>query len=192
MDLINLFSMLTDQKTLDKFSNQVGANKNQTQKLVNLGLPTIMKAMDRNAGLPSGADSLMKALKRHQNDDVERMVRDLDMVDADDGAKILNHVFSEKKEQVTKNLAKRTALGKDQVSTILNQLAPIVLGALGNVQKEQNVDSVNLSGFLSSSMEKTGQSGMMGLIEQLLDKEKSGSIWDDIIRIITGFFKRKS
>ncbi|MGB4200757.1 MAG: DUF937 domain-containing protein, partial [Thermotogota bacterium] len=108
-----------------------------------------------------------------------------------DGSKIVNHIFSQKTEQVEKNLAKHTSLQKDQVSNVLSQLAPILLGALGNQQKGQPVDVSNLSSFLNGTMEKTGQTGMMSLVESLLDKNKDGNIWDDILRFFAGLFKKK-
>ncbi|HQQ66835.1 MAG: DUF937 domain-containing protein [Thermotogaceae bacterium] len=191
MDILELFNMLTNDKTVDNLASTVGANKTQTKKLVSLAMPTMMKAMDRNTGLSTGADGLMKALKKHQDDDVVRMVKDFKSVDTNDGSKIVNHIFSDKTQRVEKNLAKQTALQTDQVSNVLSQLAPILLGALGNQQKEQGVEASNLSNFLNGTMEKTGQSGMMSMVESLLDKEKDGSIWDDILRLITGFFKKK-
>ncbi len=154
-------------------------------------MPTMMKAMDRNTGVSKGADGLLKALKQHQDDDVKKMVMDFNTVDKVDGSKIVNHIFSQKTEQVEKNLAKHTSLQKDQVSNVLSQLAPILLGALGNQQKGQPVDVSSLSSFLNGTMEKTGQTGMMSLVESLLDKNKDGNIWDDILRFFAGLFKKK-
>jgi len=191
MDILELFNMLTNDKTLDSLAGSVGATKTQTKQLVDLAMPTMMKAMDRNTGVSKGADGLLKALKQHQDDDVKKMVMDFNTVDKNDGSKIVNHIFSQKTEQVEKNLAKHTSLQKDQVSNVLSQLAPILLGALGNQQKGQPVDVSNLSSFLNGTMEKTGQTGMMSLVESLLDKNKDGNIWDDILRFFAGLFKKK-
>jgi len=118
MDILELFNMLTNDKTVDNLASTVGANKTQTKKLVSLAMPTMMKAMDRNTGLSTGADGLMKALKKHQDDDVVRMVKDFKSVDTNDGSKIVNHIFSDKTQRVEKNLAKQTALQTDQVSNV--------------------------------------------------------------------------
>ncbi|HPU01171.1 MAG TPA: DUF937 domain-containing protein [Bacillota bacterium] len=78
-----------------------------------------------------------KALRDHQDDPVEDVFNFLQGVDIEDGAKILGHIFSSKKEQVQKDLAGKTGLTVEQVVAVLTQLAPLVLGALGNEKKKK-------------------------------------------------------
>jgi hypothetical protein len=191
MDIMDLFSRINNQDAVKKFSNQVGADKVQIGKVVGMAIPTIMKAMDRNAGSINGAELLLKAFQQHQDDDVEEMTRNFDAVDTNDGAKILRHIFEDKDKRVKINLAKQTDLGENQVSTILNQLAPMLMGVLGQQQKEQHVDASNLSDFLGGAIEKSNSGGMMGLVTQLLDRDNDGDVIDDISGMIGGFFKKK-
>ncbi len=191
MNISSLFGMLMNKDALENLGGSVGANKDQVQKLINLGMPTIMKAMDRNAKSESGAQSLYDALKKHQDDDVEEMARNLNKVDTADGSKILSHVFQDKQERVQTNLAQKTHMENNQVSTILSQLAPLVLGALGQQQKEQDVNVSNLSGFLDGATQQTGDSGIMKIAEQLLDRDKDGSVLDDVGRMFGNLFKKK-
>lgn len=93
--------------------------------------------MQQNASTPEGAKSLEKALRDHQDDPVEDVFNFLQGVDIEDGAKILGHIFSSKKEQVQKDLAGKTGLTVEQVVAVLTQLAPLVLGALGNEKKKK-------------------------------------------------------
>jgi len=175
---------------LEKLGGTVGADKNQVQKLVNLGMPTLLKAMDRNAQSENGAQSLYNALQKHQDDNVEDWAQNLDKVDTTDGSKILNHIFQDKQERVQTNLAKQTHMESNQVSTLLSQLAPLLMGTLGQQQKQQGVDVSGLSNLLGGAAEQTGGSGIMKIAEQLLDKDKDGSIIDDIGRIFGNLFKR--
>ncbi|HPF17366.1 MAG TPA: DUF937 domain-containing protein [Thermotogota bacterium] len=191
MDISSLFEMLMNKEALENLGGSVGANKDQVQKLINFGMPTIMKAMDRNAKTESGAESLYKALQQHQDDDVEEMAANIKKVDTADGSKILDHVFQDKQERIQMNLAKQTNMQQSQVSTILSQLAPLVLGALGQQQKQQDVNVSNLSGFLEGVTQQTGDSGMMKIVEQLLDRDKDGSVLDDVGRMFGNLFKRK-
>lgn len=191
MDIASLFGMLTNSSMLEKLGGTVGADKNQVQKLVNLGMPTLLKAMDRNAQSENGAQSLYNALQKHQDDNVEDWAQNLDKVDTTDGSKILNHIFQDKQERVQTNLAKQTHMESNQVSTLLSQLAPLLMGTLGQQQKQQGVDVSGLSNLLGGAAEQTGGSGIMKIAEQLLDKDKDGSIIDDIGRIFGNLFKRK-
>ncbi len=190
MDIASLFGMLTNSSMLEKLGGTVGADKNQVQKLVNLGMPTLLKAMDRNAQSENGAQSLYNALQKHQDDNVEDWAQNLDKVDTTDGSKILNHIFQDKQERVQTNLAKQTHMESNQVSTLLSQLAPLLMGTLGQQQKQQGVDVSGLSNLLGGAAEQTGGSGIMKIAEQLLDKDKDGSIIDDIGRIFGNLFKR--
>ena len=151
MDISNLFGMLTNSSMLEKLGGTVGADKNQVQKLVNLGMPTLLKAMDRNAQSENGAQSLYNALQKHQEDNVEDWAQNLDKVDTTDGSKILNHIFQDKQERVQTNLAKQTHMESNQVSTLLSQLAPLLMGTLGQQQKQQGVDVSGLSNLLGGA-----------------------------------------
>ena len=191
MNISSLFGMLMNKEALENLGGSVGANKEQVQKLINLGMPTMMKAMDRNTKTESGAQSLYKALREHQDDNVEEMARNPDKVDKTDGEKILNHIFEDKNERVQTNLAKQTNLVQNQVSTVLSQLAPLVLGALGQQQKELDVNVSNLSNLMGGAVEQSGSSDVIKMAEQLLDADKDGSILDDVGRMFGKLFKRK-
>jgi len=191
MNISSLFGMLMNKEALENLGGSVGANKEQVQKLINLGMPTMMKAMDRNTKTESGAQSLYKALQEHQDDNVEEMARNPDKVDKTDGEKILNHIFEDKNERVQTNLAKQTNLVQNQVSTVLSQLAPLVLGALGQQKKELDVNVSNLSNLMGGAIEQSGSSDVIKMAEQLLDADKDGSILDDVGRMFGKLFKSK-
>ena len=191
MNISSLFGMLMNKEALENLGGSVGANKEQVQKLINLGMPTMMKAMERNTKTENGAQSLYKALQDHQNDNVEEMARNPDKVDKSDGEKILNHVFEDKNERVQTTLAKQTNLVQNQVTTVLSQLAPLVMGTLGQQQKELNVNVSNLSKLMGGAIEQSGNSEVIKMAEQLLDADKDGSILDDVGRMFGKLFKSK-
>jgi len=191
MNISSLFGMLMNKEALENLGGSVGANKEQVEKLINLGMPTMMKAMERNTKTENGAQSLYKALQDHQNDNVEEMARNPDKVDKSDGEKILNHVFEDKNERVQTTLAKQTNLVQNQVTTVLSQLAPLVMGTLGQQQKELNVNVSNLSKLMGGAIEQSGNSEVIKMAEQLLDADKDGSILDDVGRMFGKLFKSK-
>ncbi len=191
MNINDLMEMLNNKDTVNKLGKSAGIEADKVEKLIGLGLPTIMKAMDRNAKASGGAESLMKALKQHEDDDVEDLDKFLNNVDKNDGAKMLNHIFSNKNQTVQNNLAQQTGLETNQVSSMLQQLAPLLIGVLGNQQKQQNIDVNSLSSMMNGALKKSGKGGMMDLAEQFLDADKDGSIVDDVGKMLGGFFKKK-
>ncbi len=181
MDISQLISgNLSDSGILNQLGQSVGANPNQVQQLMQLGLPTLTQALAQNASTPAGAQSLANALDQHQNEPVDNLASFFQNVDTADGAKILQHVFGGSTAQVQSNLAQQTGLQTNQVSGLLAQLAPLLLGVLGKQKKEQHLDSSGVAGLLGSLMGQTGNSSAMTMATQMLDSNKNGSILDEI------------
>lgn len=191
MNLMDLISgQLNNPSTLNKLGQSVGANPEQVEQLAKIGLPTLMKALSQNASTPDGASALAKALEQHEEDDEDDLDGFLGKVDTNEGAKILQHVLGGKTQTVQNNLASQTGLKSDQVSGLLTQLAPLVLGALGQQKKSQNLDASGISNMLSGVMSGDGND-LMGMASKILDADKDGDIMDDIGNLISGFMKKR-
>ncbi len=192
MDLMNLFkNQLSNPDVLSQLGQSVGADADQVSKLTQLGLPAMLEGLKRNAQTPDGAQALANALDQHKDDAVGDLNGFLQQVDREDGAKILSHVFADKNERVQNNLARQTGLESGQVSGLLTQLAPLLLGALGNQKKEENLDANGIVGLLPSLGSLLGGSNGGGLsgIASLLDADKDVNILDDVKGLLGKFFK---
>lgn len=191
MDVIKLINdQLTNPDTLRKLGQTVGAQPEQVQKVAQLGLPALLQALGNNAGTSGGAESLAGALDQHKDDDVDDIDGFLNTVNPNDGAKILQHAFAGKNEIVQNNLARQSGLQTGQVSGLMAMLAPLLLGALGNQKKAQNIDASGLSGMLSGVLGQAGNKGLMGMVTNLLDSDKDGDIMDDVGNLLKGFMKK--
>ncbi len=148
MDILKMLtSQLSDPKVLEELSKKAGARPDQAQQLAQNALPTLLNTLQKNASTPEGAKSLNKALEDHKDDKVDDIFGFLNNVDTNDGAKMLQHIFGSKNETVQKDLAKKAGMETNQVSNLLTQLAPLVIGALGNQKKKQGGgDVMNLIG----------------------------------------------
>ncbi len=191
---MDIFKMITEQitkeDTLNKLGKSVGAQPAQVEQLVKLGMPAILQAMGKNANTPDGAEALLGALTRHQDDDIEDVDQFLNKVDAGDGAKILDHVFAGNSSRVQSSLAGKVGLESSQVSGIMSQLAPLLLGAMGQQKKRQNLDSQGVAGLLGGLLSQGQNSGIMGMVTDLLDTDKDGNMMDDVGKILGGILKR--
>ena len=78
---------------------------------------------------------------------------------------------------------------------MLQMLAPIVLGALGQQKKENNLDAGGLNALTSMLSGTLGgnekASGIMGLVTNMLDANKDGNVVDDIMGMVGNFFGGK-
>lgn len=184
MDLLEMLAGgLMNPETLNKVGGKVQAKPDQVMQMAQLALPTLLTAMSRNASTQEGAESLSRALDRHADAKVDDIGSFFDSVDTDDGAKILNHVFSGKASKVETGIARNTGLDLTQVTGLLTQFAPLLLGLLGQQKKRNNIGTDGISGLLSSlagSANKLGGSNVAGLATRLLDADGDGDIMDDI------------
>ncbi|MBN2253748.1 MAG: DUF937 domain-containing protein [Kosmotogaceae bacterium] len=191
---MSLFDQISEKLSAEEVSSELakslGTTPDKVQKVTQLGLPTLLQGLVRNSSTKEGAESLNRALDQHKDDSVDDVKSFISNVDRSGGQKILSHIFPENKERVENNLAAQAGLKKEQVSAILSQIAPLLLAALGNEKKENNVDASGIAGFLSNIVSSGSSSGMMGKAADLLDMNKNGSPLDDAGSFFGKFFKK--
>jgi len=191
---MSLFDQISERLNSEEISSalakSVETTPDKVQKVTQLGLPTLLQGLVRNSSTKEGAESLNRALNKHQDDNIDDVKSFISNSDRSEGQKILSHIFPENEENIEKNLAAQAGLKKDQVSSILSQIAPLLLAALGNEKRKSNVDSSGIAGFLSNLVANSNSAGMMGKATDLLDKGKDGSLLDDAGSFFGKFFKK--
>ena len=106
MDLFEMIQgQLFNKNTIDELAHEQNAEPSQVEKLTKLAIPTMLEALRKNASDEEGKASLERALEDHQ-DDPSDLMDFFRRADQNDGDKILNHMFGNKREDVTANLAK--------------------------------------------------------------------------------------
>ena len=166
-----------------KISDQLGIDEDKTQQAIGMALPVLIGALNRNTEQSGGAEALVGALQRDHDgsilDNLSGAVTKEETVQ--DGLAILGHVFGERQSNVQGSISRATGLDQDQVMRIFALLAPIVLGALGQMQRKKNLDAQGVSKLLQeerTTVEKTGS----GLV-QLLDMDGDGDVSEEIISL---------
>ncbi len=194
MDIMRLIEdKLNDPEVLNKLTGSSDVETHKVKNATKLTVPAMLKALERNANSHEGAISLENALNDHKNDDINDVKRYLENVNRDEGDKVLSHMFGENKTRVQSNIARETGLGMGQTSSIMTQLAPLLLGLLGQKKSRQNVDSSGMSGFLGDILGNLmggSNSGIMSKVTDLIDRDGDGNIMDDVSDMLGGFFKK--
>jgi hypothetical protein len=141
----------------EQISRQLGVDQQTVQSAISLGVPVLVAALARNSSNPEGAASLSDALTRDHDgsilQDVPGAVRDYQ---DQPGEGILKHVLGDQRGEVGDALTQTT--GADG-STVLQMLAPVVMGVLGDVQRQQHLDADGLATTLEHEREELVQSG---------------------------------
>lgn len=192
MDILDLLSGKSENNNvINHLSKSTGADTNKVQECIKLGIPTLMQAMHNNAKSPEGAASLAKALDNHKDNKVDDIDGFLKNVNTQDGSKILGHILGNKNSKVQSNLSKQTGLESNQVSGIMSQLAPLLMGMLGKQKSSTGTNAGGLSSMLMGLLGGSSNSGIMGMVAKLLDGDGDGNIMDDIGKMAGGFFNKK-
>jgi hypothetical protein len=171
---------------------RIGVSEATAERAVQVAVPLIVAALARNAAQPDGARDLQEAVvKDHDGSIFDNLTGYLNNPQAANGSGILGHVFGQQQEAVQSNLAQATGLDQNAAGSILEMAAPLVMGALGQTQKQNGLDADGLSQFLAAQREQTAKSApdLMGALNAMLDSNHDGSVTDDVGRLLGNFLK---
>ena len=192
MNLEALLGLLQGQD-LGNLASQVGGNEGEVKNGVMAALPAMLAALGKNAGTEKGAEELNNALeKKHDGSILDNLSGYLSNPDLKDGAGILNHLFGNQTSNVANAVSQSSGLDTNGSMKMLQMLAPILMGMLGQQKKQNNLDAKglgNLTSMLASNFgSEAGASGIMEAVTNLLDANKDGNVMDDIMGMVGKFF----
>ena len=192
MNLEALLGLLQGQD-LGNLASQVGGNEGETKNGVMAALPAMLAALGKNVGTEKGAEELNNALeKKHDGSILDNLSGYLSNPDLKDGAGILNHLFGNQTSNVANAVSQSSGLDTNGSMKMLQMLAPILMGMLGQQKKQNNLDAKglgNLTSMLASNFgSEAGTSGIIETVTNLLDANKDRNVVDDIMGMVGKFF----
>jgi len=177
-------------------AGSTGQDQGKTGGLLSMALPVLMKAMERNASTPKGAEGLMGAISNKHNGSILDNLGGLFGGGVDDnvkqdGSKILGHILGNKRAGVEQVLGQKSGMDAGAVADIMKVAAPILMGVLGKQASQNNVSSAgDLSGLLGGLLGGASQSGPVTqeqtFLEKMLDSDGDGSVIDDVAGMVLG------
>ena len=192
MNLEALLGLLQGQD-IGNLASQVGGNEGEAKNGVMAALPAMLAALGKKAGTEKGAEELNNALeKKHDGSILDNLSGYLSNPDLKDGAGILNHLFGNQTSNVANAVSQSSGLDTNGSMKMLQMLAPILMGILGQQKKQNNLDAKglgNLTSMLASNFgSEAGTSGIIETVTNLLDANKDGNVVDDIMGMVGKFF----
>ena len=192
MNLEALLGLLQGQD-LGQLAEQVGGNEGQVKNGVMAALPAMLTALSKNTGTEKGAQELNNALEtKHDGSILNNLSGYLSNPDLKDGAGILNHLFGSQTSNVANAVSQSSGLDSTGSMKMLQMLAPVLMGMLGQQKKQNNLDAEgigNLTSMLASNFgSEAGASGIMEAVTNLLDANKDGNVMDDIMGMVGKLF----
>jgi hypothetical protein len=189
---------------IEQLAGQIGADKDQTAAAANGVFSALLSGINKNVADPQGAQSFLSALERDHDGSILDNIGDLIMGGASapstpttNGAGILNHVLGNNQGGIADAIGKMSGMDSGKVTQLLITLAPMVLGMLG---KMRNNEQVNSGGGLIDLIGKTVQGSTEqqssgSIFTRLLDRDGDGSVMDDLLQmgsqsLLGGLFKK--
>lgn len=195
MDIQALLGLLggTD---LGKIASQLDVNDGEAKKGLTEALPTILEALGKNTSTDEGAEALDRALEKHDGAILSNMTGYLNNPDLKDGMGILGHLFGGNTQNVASAISNASGISVDGSTKLLQMLAPIVMGTLGQVKKETNLNASSLNGFINMATaalktQNGNSNGLMSVLGSMLDVDKDGNVADDLLNLAGNFFGKR-
>ena len=173
-------------------AQRFGISESKANAAVQIAVPLILTAMARNASQPEGAESLHQAINNdHDGSIFNNLMGYLGNPQTANGAGILGHVFGSQQPTVENNLAQATGMDQTSAGGLLETIAPLVMGAVGQTQQQNGLDASGLSNLLSSQQQQAQANapGVVGMLGSMLDQNQDGSAMDDLQRMAANFFR---
>ena len=194
--ILDLLNSDLGKTIISGVAGSTGQDQNKTGGLLSMALPVLMKAMERNASTPQGAEGLMGAISGKHNGSILDNLGGLFGGGVDDnvkqdGSKILGHILGDKRAGVEQVLGQKSGMDTGAVADIMKVAAPILMGVLGKQASQNGVSSAgDLSGLLGGLLGGASQSGPVTqeqtFLEKMLDSDGDGSVIDDVAGMVLG------
>ncbi len=155
--LDELSAHLGSEDYVNQLSSMLGTDKAQTRSAVQTAIPALVAGLAKNASTPQGAQALHSALVNDHDGSVLDQGAQALPANQQQGDRILGHVFGSNLGAVQSQLASTTGLGAANAGSMLQMLAPMVMGYLGKQQQGGGLDAGGLASILGGA----GAAGML-------------------------------
>ncbi|HEX6044161.1 MAG TPA: DUF937 domain-containing protein [Pyrinomonadaceae bacterium] len=173
-------------------AQRFGISETTANTAIQIAVPLLVTALARKASQPEEAQSLHQAIaNEHDGSIFNNLTGYLGNPQSANGAGILGHVFGSQQPAIQNNLAQATGMDQSSAGGLLETLAPLVMGSLGQTQQQNGLDASGLSNFLNVQEQQAQETApdTMSVLSSMLDQNKDGSSIDDLQRLAARFFK---
>lgn len=139
MSLLNTFKNVLTSGMVDKLASLVGGNSSVIKTGLTTALPSIIRGIVSKGSTASGAGQLLDLIKNNKL--TGDMTPDASLMEK--GAKINESIFGSALKDI--NIP---GVSGDSRSGLLNAVTPLLMGKIGKVVSDKNLDAAGLSSYL--------------------------------------------
>jgi hypothetical protein len=180
MNLLETILNSQNGELVRQLAGSLNLDEDKARAAVGALVPALGSGISRNASSPQGLQDLIGALSRGDHGRYLEQPETLAQPAAvDEGNGILGHIFGSKdvSRQVAARAAERTGVDSSVLKQMLPLLATAAMGALSS------------SGAAGGAQSQDPGAGLGGMLGQMLDADKDGSVVDDLIGMAGRFLR---
>jgi hypothetical protein len=179
-------------EVIQKMSSQLGTDTAATSNAISMALPILLGGLSKNAADADGSAALDSALNAHDGSILDNLGA---LLGGGAGGAILGHILGSRRSSVEQGVGRASGLNAQQISQLLVLLAPLVMGVLGRMKRQENIGADQLPVVLGkANLEMSRQSTAVGDLSRVMDTDADGDIAEEIARIgssvVGGMFGR--
>ncbi len=204
--LLDLISETISPDHVQAMAQQIGATPDQTEQAIGLALPTLLGALAKHTDDEQNAHQLHQALQTGQGS--QPALAPFGSIDGLGGllgggagsgsgqgglGGLLGTILGGRQGRIEQGIGKASGLSASQIASLLAMLAPLVIGALGRRQKEQNAGPKDLTDMLRKERTNMQNQAGGGLLAGLLDQDGDGDFdFSDMVKLgIKTLFRKR-
>lgn len=180
MNLLETILNSQNGELVRQLAGNLNIDEDKARAAVGALVPALGSGISRNASSPQGLQDLIGALSRGDHGRYLEQPETLAQPAAvEEGNGILGHIFGSKdvSRQVAARAAERTGVDSSVLKQMLPLLATAAMGALSR------------GGAAGAAQSQDAGSGLGGMLGQMLDADKDGSVVDDLIGMAGRFLR---
>ena len=180
---VKLNSIVTQLMTPDviaQIASFLGIDRSAAQKAAGATIPTILASVVDLVGTPAGANQLSKLLSQQQGNPIDLLRNTGAQNLAQMGSSMLSGLFGDRTMgTMAQAIGRFAGTGDSGGKSLLSMVGPLVLGALGQQQRDAGLDANGLASLLRSQKDQIMAAIPPGLADHLsaaglIDKAGAG------------------
>lgn len=221
MNVLEMIAARLGEPNVQALGQKLGTNRQQTLVAIAHSFPTLVGSLAKNAQDPQGAQALADALDRdHDGRILANIAGHIANPAPAKGAGILRHTLGDNQPAATQMIAAKSGISGQAAGSLLEIMAPMVMGLIGKRKQSEGLDAGGVAGILlnmiggGQSNQQAAPSSGGGLLGDLtdklggltnmanmgtivnqakgfIDKDKDGDIMDDLQGMLGGLFGGK-
>jgi hypothetical protein len=181
INLASIAAQFLTPEVVAQIASFLGIDKTSAQKAATAAIPTILAGLSDLVEKPAGASQLSKVLSQQQGGSFRDLLRKGDTRGlAQAGSSMLSGLFGGRTtDAMAQAIGKFAGTGDTGGESLLGVLAPIVLGTLGQHQRDAGLDANGVASLLRSQKDQIVAAIPSSLADQLgaaglIDKAEAG------------------